>query len=100
MTDGAALHVAVLQVEIELPASRSLKDKRSVLKGLLIAVQREFGCSAAELGHLNDPRRSLIACAVVSNNGRHSQRVLQKVPRWIEGHRPDLDVVDFQLELR
>jgi uncharacterized protein YlxP (DUF503 family) len=100
MTRGPSLHVAVLQVELELPASHSLKEKRSALKPLLIALQREFACSASELGDLDDVGRSLIACAVVSNDARHAQRVLQKVPRWIEGHRPDLAVVDYQLEQR
>lgn len=93
-------HVAVLLVELDLPACRTLKDKRSALKPLLIALQREFGCSAAELDRLDDPGRSIIACAAVSNDSRHTQRLLQKIPRWIEGHRPDLDVVDSQLELR
>jgi uncharacterized protein YlxP (DUF503 family) len=93
------VHVAVVLVELELPACRTLKDKRSTLKSLLIAVQREFGCSAAELDRLDNPGQSLIACAVVSNDGRHTQRLLQKIPGWIERRRPDVEVVDFQIEV-
>lgn len=95
-----SVHVAVLLVELDLPACRTLKDKRSALKPLLIALQREFMCSAAELDRLDDPGASVIACAVVSNDGRHIQQVLQKIPGWIERHRPDLEVVDHQIELR
>jgi uncharacterized protein YlxP (DUF503 family) len=93
-------HVAVLLVELELPACHSLKDKRSSLKPLLVALQREFSCSAAELDRLDEPRQSVIACAVVANDGRHVQRVLQRIPGWIEGHRPDLEVVDSSIEMR
>lgn len=100
MSQRHAVHVAVVQIELELPACRTLKDKRSSLKSLLIAVQREFGCSAAELDRLDDPGRSVIACAVVSNDGNLAQRVLHRIPKWIEAHRPDLEVVDSQLELR
>ena len=100
MSQRHAVHVAVLQVELELPACRTLKDKRSALKPLLIAIQREFACSAAELDRLDDPGRSVIACAVVSNDGRLPQRILHRIPRWIETHRPDLDVVDSQVEAR
>jgi len=100
MSNHPSVHVAVLLVELDLPACRTLKDKRSALKSLLIAVQREFTCSAAELDRLDDPGRSIIGCAVVSNSGPHTLQVLQRIPRWIEGHRPDLDVVDFQVEAR
>jgi uncharacterized protein YlxP (DUF503 family) len=100
MSHRAAVHVAVVQIELELPACRTLKDKRRALKPLLIAIQREFACSAAELDRLDDPGRSVIACAVVSNDGRIPQRILHKVPRWIEAHRPDLEVVDFDVEER
>jgi uncharacterized protein YlxP (DUF503 family) len=100
MSHRPTVHVAVLQVELELPACRTLKDKRSALKPLLIALQREFACSAAEFDRLDDPGRSIVACAVVSNDGRLVQRILHKIPRWIESHRPDLDVVDFVVEAR
>jgi uncharacterized protein YlxP (DUF503 family) len=100
VSGGPPVHVAVLHVELDLPACRTLKDKRSALKSLLIAVQREFGCSAAEIGWLDDPGRGLIACAVIGNDGRHTQRVVQKIPGWIEAHRPDLEVIDSQVEPR
>lgn len=100
MSRPASVHVAVLQVELALPACRTLKDKRSALKSLLISVQREFACSAAELGWLDDPSRGLIGCSVIGNDGRHVERVVQKIPGWIERHRPDLEVVDFQVEAR
>jgi len=100
MSAGLAVHVAIVVIEIDLPACRTLKEKRSALKPLLIALQREFACSAAELARLDDPGRSVIGCAIVSNDGRHAERVLHKVPRWIEGHRPDVEVVDFEVDRR
>ena len=99
MSRTASAHVAVLHLELELPACRTLKDKRSALKSLLIAIQREFACSAAEIDLLDAPARSLIACAVVSNDGVHTQRVLQRIPAWVEGHRPDVTVIDHELEV-
>ena len=100
MSAHAPVHVAVVLIELDLPGCRTLKDKRSTLTSLLIAVRREFECSAAELDRLDDPGRSVIACAVVSNDGPHTQRHLQKIPGWIEHRRPDVEVVDFQLEVR
>ncbi|MCK5634108.1 MAG: DUF503 domain-containing protein, partial [Anaerolineales bacterium] len=82
------MHVAVVTIEIHLPGCNSLKEKRSKLKPLLARLQREFNISTAELEH-NDVHRSAgIACAVVGNNDRHLQRMLEKIPGWIERHRP------------
>jgi uncharacterized protein YlxP (DUF503 family) len=100
MSGQLPAHVSVLLVELELPACRTLKDKRSTLKSLLIAVQRQFSCSAAELDRLDAPGASVIACALVGNDGRHIQRLLQRIPGWIERRRPDVEVVDFQIEMR
>jgi uncharacterized protein YlxP (DUF503 family) len=94
------MHVAVLSLELDLPDCRTLKHKRSSLKSLLIALQREFSCSAAELDRLDAPSAAVIGCALLTNDGRHGQRVLEKIPPWIERHRPDVVVVDHAIELR
>jgi uncharacterized protein YlxP (DUF503 family) len=94
------LHVAAMTIELDLPACHTLKEKRGTLKSLLVAVQREFTCSAAEIGRLDDPGSSIIGCAVVSNDGAHAQRWLHRIPGWIERHRPDVTVVDHIVELR
>jgi uncharacterized protein YlxP (DUF503 family) len=94
------MHVAALSIELRLPGCRTLKEKRSALKSLLAAVHREFNVSAAELDHLDDPHSSVVACAVVSNDAAHGQRLLGRIPGWIEDRRPDLQVVDSQLAMR
>ena len=93
------MHVAVVTIELHLPGCSSLKEKRSKLKPLLARLQREFNISTAELEHNDSHRSAEIACAVVGNNVRHLQRLLEKIPRWIERHRPDLQVIDHQIIL-
>jgi hypothetical protein len=94
------MHIAALSIELRLPGCHTLKEKRSALKSLLAALHREFNLSAAELDHLDDPRSSIVACVVVSNDAAHAQRVLAHLPDWIEGRRPDLQVVDSALSMR
>jgi len=93
------MHVAVVTIELHLPGCNSLKEKRSKLKPLLSRLQAEFNISTAELEHNDSHRSAGIACAVVGNNDRHLQRMLEKIPSWIERHRPDLQVVDHQIIL-
>jgi uncharacterized protein YlxP (DUF503 family) len=91
------MHVGTLTIELHLPGCDSLKQKRSRLKPLLARLHREFNISAAEID-LNDRHRAtLIACAIVSNDAKHVQRVLEKIPDWIEKFRPDMQVVDQQI---
>lgn len=93
------MHVGALTVELHLPGCTSLKQKRSRLKPLLARLHKNFNLSAAELEHNDVHQSSLIGCVVVSNDPRHVQQVLEAVPRWIEKHRPDLQVVDHHIEM-
>jgi uncharacterized protein YlxP (DUF503 family) len=93
------MHIGTLTVELYLPGCNSLKQKRSLLKPLLARLHRDFNISAAEIDHNDHHRAALIACVIVSNDGKHVQRVLEKIPNWIETNRPDLQVVDQQIML-
>lgn len=93
------MHVGTLTIELHLPGCDSLKQKRSRLKPLLARLHREFNISAAEIDHNDRHRDAVIACAVVSNDAKHIQRVLEKIPDWIEKYRPDLQVVDQEIML-
>ena len=92
------MHIAALTIELLIPGSVSLKQKRSRLKPLLARLHREFNISAAEIDYHDRHGVALIACAIVSNDANHVQRVLMKIPAWIEKYRPDLQVVDEELQ--
>jgi uncharacterized protein YlxP (DUF503 family) len=94
------MHIYVSLIELHLPGCSSLKQKRSRLKPLLASLHREFNISAAEIDQNDSHRMSTIACVVVSNDGRHAQRVLSKIPSWIEARRPDMQVVDSSIAMR
>ncbi len=71
--------VGLLQVRLRLPGARTLKEKRSVVVGVLSRARREFNVSAAELDHLDDPKQALLGFAHLSNDGRHTDEVLMKL---------------------
>ncbi len=86
------MHVAALGMDLHLPASTSLKDKRSVVRHLLEAARRRYRVSAAEVGHLDLTQRSTIAFAVVSSDPRQAEEVLDTVERFVWSH-PELTVL-------
>jgi len=93
----AAMHVGALTLELRLPGCLSLKEKRSRLKPLLAALHREFNISAAEIEMNDNHTLAVIACVAVANAKPHVERVLGGVPGWVEHHRPDLQVIDHQI---
>ncbi len=88
------MHVHVLSLELHLPGCLSLKEKRSRLKPLLAALHKNFNVSAAEIDHQDAHQSAVLACAVVSNSSKHGDKVLSKIPDWIERRFPDLQIVD------
>ena len=93
------MSIGILTLHIQLPGCASLKEKRSRLKPLIARLHREFNISVAEVDYQDTWQDALLACALVSNNPKHTQRALRNVARWIETHWPDISLVDDQLEL-
>ena len=86
-------------VELYLPGKRSLKEKRRLLKPLLLRLRKEFNLSTAEVDHHDVWQSTQIALVTVSTDAGRVQRLLEQAVHWIEKHRPDLSVVDWQIEI-
>lgn len=91
--------LGVLTLQIDIPGSKSLKEKRSRLKPLLARLHREFNISVAEIDHNDAWQSAVIACALISNSPGHTQRSLQQVIEWVEKYWPDVTVIDDQIEI-
>lgn len=84
---------AVLTVDLRLPASTSLKDKRASLKPLLEGSRHRFGVAAAEVDHQDLRQRAVLAFAAVGSSPNQVAQVLDAVERLVWS-RPDVEVVE------
>ena len=91
------MHVAVVRVELHVPQSRSLKQKRAVVKPIVEGLRHRFSLSVAEVGYQDKWQRALIGFAVVSESYSHAVEVVEAAERWIWG-RPDVDVSSFDAD--
>jgi uncharacterized protein YlxP (DUF503 family) len=91
--------VGLLTLHLRIPMCSSLKEKRSQLKPLLSKLGREFNLSVAELDYQDQWGEALIGCSYLSNDGAHTQRVLQNVLNWIERNFPHLYIIEDRIEL-
>jgi len=91
--------VGLLTLSIHLPRCASLKEKRGRVKPILARLHREFNISAAEIDRQDAWQETVIACAVVSNDRDHIQRILAEVSRYIERSWPDEQIWDQEIEI-
>ena len=78
------MRVGVLSLEILIPGSSSLKEKRFVLRSLKDRIRKKFNVSVAEVGYQDKWQRSQIAIALVSGDGKHIDRSFSLLLNFIE----------------
>ncbi|HWQ14139.1 MAG TPA: DUF503 domain-containing protein [Roseiflexaceae bacterium] len=91
--------VASCLITLHLPGVRSLKEKRSIVKSLLGRMRNRFNVSAAEVDAQDTYGRAVLGVAAVSASGDYAQGQLEALVRWIEEERPDLTILDADIEL-
>jgi len=80
--------VSMIKLIFEIPDTRSIKDKRRVVKSIIEKLYRNFRMSAAEVD-LNDSLSfAQIGGALVSNSKTHGETVMQKAFNMIEKETP------------
>jgi uncharacterized protein YlxP (DUF503 family) len=89
------VHVAVVQCELHIPTSRSLKEKRAVLRPIVEGIRHRFQISVAEVGYQDKWQRALIGMAVVSDSYSHAVEVVDNVERWVWS-KPEVEVTRFE----
>jgi uncharacterized protein YlxP (DUF503 family) len=91
--------VGAARVELLLHGVQSLKDKRSIVRRVVARVRNEFEVSAAETDFMDSHHRAEIGIAVVSNDARVADSVLQKVVNYIIGlHLAEVGGVETGIE--
>jgi uncharacterized protein len=90
--------IGVLQLEISITDAMSLKDKRRVVKSIKDRISHGHNVSIAEVGALDEHRRSIIGIAMVSNDARYVEGALSKLVDFVRTV-PQISLMDYQIEL-
>src|SRR5687767_11587211 len=81
--------VGISSFELHLPSSRSLKDKRRVVKSLIDRIHQRLRVSIAETDFHDLHQRAEISMAVVTNSESEMEKLLEEVRDLVEAV-PDL----------
>jgi uncharacterized protein len=87
-----------LVVDVLLGDVHSLKEKRALVRPVVVELRRRFAVSAAEVGEADLYRRARIGVAVVAGEAGHVTDVLDACERLVAG-RPELALLSAHRQL-
>lgn len=77
--------VGAMEVELRIHASRSLKEKRSVIRSIVQRVKNEFNVAVAEVGGQDTWQWAVLGLAAVGHDAGSVRAILERVVDFIEG---------------
>jgi len=90
--------VGTLRVRLLLRQSRTLKDKRQVVKSIKDKLQNSFNVSVAEIEALDNCQQAILGLAMVSNESHHVKTMLGQIVEALRIH-PVAELVDQEIEI-
>jgi uncharacterized protein YlxP (DUF503 family) len=90
--------VGTLEVRLLLRESRSLKDKRQVVKSIKDRIRNNFNVSIAETAELDNRQLAVLGMAMVSNEAHHLKLALGQIVSALRGH-PVAELIGQEMEV-
>jgi uncharacterized protein YlxP (DUF503 family) len=87
------MYVLGLSVDLHLPACRSLKDRRAVVKPIIDGAHHRFRVTAADVGYADKWQRARLGFAVVAGDEGHAREVIDAVERFVWSF-PEVEVAE------
>jgi uncharacterized protein YlxP (DUF503 family) len=80
------MHVGSLRVRLLLRQSRSLKDKRQVVRSVIERRRNGFHVSVAEVEARDDHKVVILGVAIVGEDSESVQRTLEQIQNALRSH--------------
>lgn len=93
------MNVGICKIQLNLPASRSAKDKRNVIGSITTKVRNKFNVSIAEIDPDQGWRSAILAVTCVSSSSSHVNKMLSRVLAFIENCRDEAVTADYDIEI-
>lgn len=90
--------IGILQFELLIHGSESLKDKRRVVRSVKDRLHREHQVSVAEVANQDSLNVATLGLALVGSDGRHVGEVLDQITAKLRA-TPDAELVGTAREL-
>jgi uncharacterized protein YlxP (DUF503 family) len=88
-----------LTLELYLPLTGSLKEKRGIVKPLIARLRRDYNVSVCEADGQDVLSRAVLEVVCVSQNGALAYRQLEKIATRVENWRLDAELIDYFIDM-
>lgn len=85
-------------MELSIPGSRSLKERRRAINSLKERLRNRYNCSVAEVGSKDKWARAQLAVCVVSDDSAHANQQLNEIARFSSNHHL-VELTDYSIEM-
>ncbi len=90
--------VGIIELDIHIPFSQSLKQKRSILKRLKNKLRENFNASVVEAEYKNKWQRSVIALAILRESRNILDAHFQSIVDYVSGY-PEVELLSWEMEV-
>ncbi len=90
--------VGSLRIRLLVRESRSLKDKRQVVRSIKDRLRNQFNISVAEVEAQEHRQLAVLGVAMVSNEAHHIRTAFDAIVRALRCH-PVAEFIDHQVDL-
>ncbi len=94
-----AIVVGSTVLELRLPETTSLKDKRRIITSVIERVKRHHNVAIADVGARDDLRTALLAVSSIGTGEARCRRTLDTVADLIYTSRPDAELMPHSVEI-
>ena len=91
--------IGVCRIELFIPQSRSLKNKRQVIKALKDKIKNRFNVSVAEVEHQELWQRCALGLAIVTNENQFIDKTVESILKLIDLEFR-VEIIDYVTERR
>jgi uncharacterized protein YlxP (DUF503 family) len=88
------LVIVSIQIDLRVPDSHSLKQKRASVRPMVEGIRHRFSLSAAEVDHLDAWQLATVGVAIVSGEVATAVGLADDVERFVWS-RPDIEVIEI-----
>lgn len=86
------MFIYCLEIHLSLP-SRSLKEKRGIVKSILGRARNRFNVACAEVDRQDNAAVAVLGFVTVSPDKNIPRQTLEKVEEWIYEGWPDVEII-------
>jgi hypothetical protein len=90
--------IGAMRCVLLIEGSRSLKEKKRVIQGMMARIRHRFNVAVAEVDCQDIWNKAQIGIVCVSNDSGHAHSILEAVARMID-LSPDVVLYSYEIEI-